>query len=86
MEERWKNVLGRGEREGRSGAGAGAGAWGAEIRVPVQLVEMYNLDSSEIELLCLHVGSRVEAECSSLSGGDQARVFVNLASGTRHET
>lgn len=71
-----------GGEEGDTGHGAG----GKKIRVPVQLVEMYNSGFSEIELLCLHVGSRVEAECSSLSGGDQAGVFVNLAGWTRHET
>lgn len=51
MEERWMNVLGEGESGGVQGQG------GAEIRVPVQLVEMYNPGFSEVELLCLHVGS-----------------------------
>lgn len=68
---------------GRWSVGEGGG-WSGESEYPLQLVEAYNPGFSEIELLCLHVGSRVEAESSSLSGfRDQAGIFVNLASWTR---
>lgn len=61
------------------GGGLFRGAEGPKSQYPCSWLKCTIRGSSEIELLCLHVGSRVEAERSSLSGfGDQAGIFVNL--------
>lgn len=64
---------------GSRGLGGFKGAGGAKSQYPCSWLKCTIRGSSEIELLCLHVGSRVEAERSSLSGfGYQAGIFVNL--------
>lgn len=65
---------------GVGGEFEGAGERGGQkSEYPCSWLKCTIRGSSEIELLCLHVGSRVEAERSSLSGfGDQVGIFVNL--------